>query len=74
MAVHDQQNVPTIMHISQAAYHDVTFTKTLHFPVESTVVMDRGYRDHTLYNQWDAQRIRWITLTHPNSYYVITCK
>lgn len=72
MAVHDQQNVPTIMHISQAAYNDVTFTKNITLPCGSTVVMDRGYRDHTLYNQWDAQRIRWITLTHPNSYYVIT--
>ena len=33
--------------------------------------MDRGYRDHSLYNYWISQKIRWITRTHPNSYYVV---
>jgi len=71
MAVQEQQFLPSIMHITQAAYNDVTFSKSIHLPGGSTVVMDRGYRDHTLYNYWASQKIRWITRTHPNSYYVV---
>lgn len=71
MAVQGQQYLPSIMHITQAAYNDVTFSKNIHLPKGSTVVMDRGYRDHSLYNRWTLQGIRWITRTHPNSYYVV---
>jgi hypothetical protein len=71
MAVQNQQAIPAIMHITQAAYNDVTFTKNITLPNGSTVVMDRGYRDHNLYNHWNSKRIRWITRTHPNSHYVI---
>ncbi len=72
MAVQEQQYLPSIMHITQAAYNDVTFSKNIHLPMGSTVVMDRGYRDHNLYNHWTSRKIRWITRTHPNSYYVAT--
>lgn len=71
MAVQEQQYLPSIMHITQAAYNDVSFSKNIYLPIGSTVVMDRGYRDHNLYNHWTSQGIRWITRTHPNSYYVI---
>jgi hypothetical protein len=74
MAVQDQQCVPTIMRITQGAYNDVTFSKNIHLPSGSTVVMDRGYRDHTLFNEWNQKDIRWITRTHPNSYYTIEKK
>jgi hypothetical protein len=71
MAVQEQQYLPSIMHITQAAFNDVTFGKNIHLPMGSTVVMDRGYRDHTLFHYWTSQKIRWITRTHPNSYYVV---
>jgi hypothetical protein len=71
MAVPEQHHLPSIMHITQAAYNDVTFGKNINLPMGSTVVMDRGYRDYTLYNNWSSQKIRWITRTHPNSYYVV---
>lgn len=71
MAVQEQQYLPSIMHITQAAYNDVTFSKNITLPQGSTVVMDRGYRDHNLYNHWTAQKIRWVTRTHPNSYFII---
>jgi len=71
MAVQENEFVPTIMHITQAAYNDVTFLKGVNLPMDSTVIMDRGYRDHNLFNQWSNEGIRWITRTHPNSYYVI---
>jgi len=69
MAVQSQQAVPSIVHISQAACNDVTFAKYLTLPAGSTVVMDRGYRDYRLYNSWTEQTVRWITRTHPNTYY-----
>ena len=71
MAVHEQQHLPSIMHITQAAYNDVTFSKNIYLPMGSTIVMDRGYRDYTLFNQWTSRKIRWVTRTHPNSYFII---
>jgi hypothetical protein len=71
MAVQDRESIPSIMHITPAAYNDVTFLKNVDLPAESTIIMDRGYRDHAMFNQWSNQNIRWITRTHPNSSYVI---
>lgn len=71
MAVQDKEFVPTIMHITQGAYNDVTFLKNVNLPKDSTLIIDRGYRDHNLFNQWSSQNIRWVTRTHPNSFYVI---
>lgn len=74
MAVQDQQLIPSIMHITQAAYNDVTFTQNIDLPEGSTLIMDRGYRDHNLFNVWTDKKIRWITRAHPNSYIVIEKK
>ncbi len=71
MAVQDQQFTPAIMNITQAACNDVTFLKNVTLPQGSTVIMDRGYRDHNLFNLWTASNIRWVTRTHPNSYITI---
>ena len=38
----EHQYLPSIMHITQAAYNDVTFSKNIHLPGGSTVVMDRA--------------------------------
>jgi hypothetical protein len=69
MAVQAAQAVPSIIHISQAATNDKIFTKYLNLPSGSTVIMDRGYRDHRQYNLWTAQQVRWITRMHPYSYF-----
>jgi len=68
MAVHSDQALPSIVHISQAACNDVIFTKYMNLPKGSTVVMDRGYRNYQQYNNWTDQNVRWITRTHPNTY------
>jgi Transposase DDE domain/Domain of unknown function (DUF4372) len=75
MAVHSQQTVPSVIHISQAACNDVTFVKYLNLPSGSTVIMDRGYRNYRQYNLWSQQQIRWVTRMHPHTYYDIkkTC-
>lgn len=69
MAVHSEDVVPSVVRMSEAASNDVTFAKYLHLAPGSTIVMDRGYRDYGLYNQWHAKGIRWITRMHPNSYW-----
>jgi hypothetical protein len=69
MAVQAEQSVPSMVHISQAASNDVIFTKYANLPPGSTVVMDRGYRNYRQYNDWTLQKVRWITRTHPNTYY-----
>lgn len=71
MAVQDNQSVPSIIRITQAAYNDVTFTKHVELPPGSTIVMDRGYRDYKQYNLWTHQNIRWVTRHHPNSRYKV---
>lgn len=71
MAVQTCQAVPSIIHISQAASNDKIFTKYLNLPSGSTIIMDRGYRDHKQYNTWTAQQVRWITRMHPYSYFEV---
>ncbi|HZY79769.1 MAG TPA: IS4 family transposase [Cyclobacteriaceae bacterium] len=74
MAVQQKQFVPSIIHLSQAASNDVTFTKHLDFSPGSTVIMDGGYRSYRQYNEWTTQRIRWVTRLHPHSYYQVKKK
>jgi hypothetical protein len=69
MAVHSQQTVPSVIHISQAACNDVIFVKYLNLPSGSTLIMDRGYRDYRQFNLWSQQKIRWVTRMHPHTYY-----
>lgn len=71
MAVQEKEYLPTIMRITQAAYNDMTFLKNVNLPRESTIIMDRGYRDHSVYNKWETENIRWITRAHTNSYYQV---
>lgn len=69
MAVQETQSVPSIIHLTQAASNDKVFNEYLNFPSGSTVIMDRGYRSHTQYNQWTANHVRWVTRLHPYSVY-----
>jgi hypothetical protein len=71
MAVQNAQSVPSIIHITQAAYNDVTFTKHLNLPPGSTIIMDRGYRDYKQYNAWTNQQVRWVTRMHPHTFFNI---
>lgn len=69
MAVQQTQCIPSVIHLSQAASNDVTFTKHLQLPSGSTVIMDGGYRSYAQYNDWTDNNIRWVTRLHPHSYY-----
>ena len=69
MAVQEKQCVPSIVHLSQAAAHDVNFTRHLSLPHGSTLIMDGGYRSHHQFNQWTGDNVRWITRLHPYAVY-----
>lgn len=72
MAVQEQQTVPSIIHLSQAASNDGTFTRYFNLPNGSTLIMDGGYRNYSQFNQWTKQRVRWVTRLHPYTSYHIT--
>lgn len=74
MAVQQTQCIPSVIHLSPAASHDISFAKQLKLTPGSTVIMDRGYRSYPQYHKWNASKIRWITRLHPQSYYQVTKK
>jgi hypothetical protein len=72
MAVQQSQCIPSVIHLSAAASHDITFAKQLAVLPGSTVIMDRGYRSYPQYQKWNQKKVRWITRLHPQSYYQVT--
>jgi hypothetical protein len=71
MAVEQSDEVPSIVHLTQAAYNDGSFTKYLNLPAGSTVIMDRGYKNYNQFNTWTTQHVRWVTRIQPNAFYRI---
>jgi hypothetical protein len=71
MAVQQTQCIPSVVHLSPAASHDISFAKQLQMLPGSTVIMDRGYRSYRQYHKWNRARIRWITRLHPQSFYQV---
>jgi len=69
MAVPVHEQHPSIVRISDGSANDTTFSKGLEFPPNSTVIMDRGYRDYQQYNRWTKEKVRWITRPRENLYY-----
>lgn len=74
MALLDNDKTPSIIHLTQAAYNDVSFTKYLKVPRGSTLVMDRGYRSYSQFNLWTQQEVRWVTRLNPYTSYRIIKK
>ena len=74
MAVPLHEHSPGIVCITDGAANDTSFTKHLSLPMNSTVIMDRGYRDYNQYNLWSSQKIRWITRPWENTYYEVTAQ
>lgn len=69
MAVPVYHQHPSIVRISDGSASDTTFSKDLKFLPNSTVIMDKGYRDYKQYNRWTAEKVRWITRPHENLYF-----
>jgi hypothetical protein len=53
--------IPAFVHITTANVADVTIAKLLKLPAGSIIVMDRGYVDFSLFSQFHARGILFIT-------------
>jgi transposase len=56
------EDMPSVVRITSAATHDVTFLKSLgKLPAGSILVFDKAYFDYKCYNEWQEQGIYWVT-------------
>ena len=72
-AIRATEDVPCLIKISSAATNDKTFLKYLSLPRGSVVVMDLGYRNYSIYNQWTKAGVTWVTKLHSTSIVNILC-
>jgi hypothetical protein len=56
-----EHNLPCFVRITEARNADVEFLKQVSIPVNSTVVFDKAYINHTRFLQWAQQKITWVT-------------
>lgn len=53
--------LPTYVHITDGKVSDVEIARRLVFPPDSIVVMDRGYTDYEMFDDWTASRVWFVT-------------
>lgn len=74
MAINARQDVPYLIRMTAAAKADAPFMKELQPPAGSIVVMDRGYNNFNLMNQWQAAKADWVTRLRSNSVTEVTAQ
>ncbi len=60
--------------VTEGRVHDVKVAQKLDFPVDSIVVMDKGYVDFTLLARWSFQGVWWVTRAKTNMAYQVVKK
>ena len=63
--------LPTYAVITDGKVGDVTVGRTIEFPRGSIVVVDRGYTDYSLFEQWTKQGIFFVTRMKENLKYTV---
>ena len=63
--------LPVYARITDGKTAEVTIARTLRFPRGSVVMVDRGYEDYTLFQQWTDQGIRFVTRLKANTVYKV---
>jgi len=63
--------LPTYVHITEGKVHEVNIARTLTLPPGSIVAMDRGYNDYTLYHDWTAAGVWFVTRQKENAVYEV---
>lgn len=53
--------MPSYLFIRPGKQSDVSFAQNLILPKNSVIMMDRGYQDFDLFNQWNTQGITFVT-------------
>jgi len=64
-------HLPVFAHITDARIHDVELAQKLVFPAESVLVLDRGYLDYGLYEEWTDNRVWFVTRERSNAVYEV---
>ncbi|MEP7230064.1 MAG: IS4 family transposase [Ginsengibacter sp.] len=59
--IRSDQDVPSMIRITEAAANDSQFLKQVNIPKGSIIVFDRGYRDFTTLNRFSSEGITWVT-------------
>ena len=59
--IRSDQDVPSMIRLTEAAANDSQFLKEVNLPRGSVIVFDRGYRDFTTLNRFTSEGIVWVT-------------
>ena len=59
--IRSDQDVPSMIRLTEAAANDSQFLKEVNLPKGSVIVFDRGYRDFTTLNRFTSEGIVWVT-------------
>ena len=71
-AIRANEDVPYLIRFSAAAKADVNFLKEINLPKGSIVVMDRGYKSYSKFQEWNIAGIDWVTRMQSNSVFEVT--
>ena len=63
--------MPSFVYISEARKHDRTIARLLHLTPGSIVAFDRAYNDYSLFGQWTASGIFFVTRMKDNAVYQV---
>lgn len=63
--------LPAWVLVTTARRHESTLAKTLRLAKDSIVVMDRGYNDYTLFQQWCDAGVWFVTRMKDNAIYEV---
>ena len=66
--------LPEFVTVTEGKKQDVTVGRTLDFPKESIVVIDKGYNDYAWYKQLTDKGICFVTRLKSNAKYRIVCR
>jgi Transposase DDE domain/Domain of unknown function (DUF4372) len=64
-----KDNVPCFIHLSEAKKNDRLFMSMLELPVNSVLVMDKGYLSLKVMDQWTKEKISWVTRLYEGAKY-----
>ena len=72
MAVNAREDVPYLVRLTAASRADAPFMNEIKPPKGSIIVMDKGYNNFHMLNQWQNDGVDWVTRLKQNNVYTIT--
>jgi hypothetical protein len=74
MAINSHEDVPFLIQITKASQADVSFLQHIHLPPASVIVMDRGYNNYKKFNEWNKNKVTWVTRCRKTTVFQINKK